>query len=207
MTRIFLALLLLGAATAGASAQTIVCFGDSLTAGKGSAPGEAFPDFLQKDLAAAGYHEKVVNQGIAGNTTKDGLERIDEVLAVHPSVVLLELGANDGLLQQPATVIEENLSTIIEKLQGAHVRVLLAGINMPRGLPNGPSDADVDQFNPIFPALAARYHVALVPSLLKGVYGVPGLMSSDYIHPNSIGYERVAHTVVPYLEPMLEKDK
>ena len=200
MLRTILALLLLCAA-APLRAQTVVCFGDSLTSGFGAPDNQSYPDFLRKDLADAGYHVTLLNQGIGGNTTKDGLDRIDKVLAAHPSIVILELGANDGLRGFPPPGIEQNLSSMIQTLQRAHIRVLLAGIDLP---PNFGA-AYVKQFDAIFPDLAQRYKLPLVPWLLNGVYGVYGLMSPDYVHPNGPGYEHVAQNVLPYLEPMLKK--
>ncbi len=199
MIRTAAALLLLSLASLVAHAQTIVCFGDSLTAGQGAAPGNSYPDFLRKDLAAAGFHGTVVNQGVSGDTTKDGLSRMAQVLRAHPSIVILELGANDGIRGQMLPGIEHNLSIMIQAFQRAHIQVLLAGIDLP---PNLGADY-VKQFDAIYPELAKRYKLPLIPFLLQGVYGVFGLMSQDYIHPNDAGYEKVALTVQDYLQPML----
>ncbi len=204
MLRTILALLLLCAAgplRAQTSAQVVVCFGDSLTAGVGAPAGESYPDFLRKDLQDAGYHVTILNQGVGGETTKDGLSRVNEVLDAHPAIVVLELGANDGLRGLPPAGTAANLSTMIQEFQRAHVRVLLAGIQMPPNL----GLQYVQQYDAIFPDLAARYKVALIPWLLQGVYGVEGLMSPDYIHPNGRGYVRVAETVFEALKPMLKK--
>ncbi len=181
--------------------EVVVCFGDSLTQGTGAPAGSSFPDFLRKDLANDGYHLDLLNQGVAGDTTKDGRARVDAVLRAHPQVVVLELGANDGLRGQPVPGIVQNLSAMIETFQRAHIRVLLAGIDLPPNL--GPEY--VKQFNAIYPALAEKYKLALIPFLLQDVYGVEGRMSSDYIHPNEQGYVVVAKNVLPYLEPMLHK--
>lgn len=204
MLRTVFALLLLLAAVplnAQTLAQTIVCFGDSLTAGVGATPGMSYPDFLRKDLEAAGYHTTVVSQGVDGSTTKDGLSRVADVLAAHPSIVVLELGANDGLRGLPPTGMSANLSSMIQTFQRAHIRVILAGIQMPPNL----GLQYVRQYDAVYPELAARYKIALIPWLLQGVYGVEGLMSPDYIHPNGQGYEHVAQTVLATLEPMLKK--
>ena len=208
MLRSILALLLLctaGPLRAQASAQTgtpvIVCFGDSLTAGVGAPAGESYPDFLRKDLQDAGYHATVLNQGVGGETTKDGLSRVNDVLAAHPAIVVLELGANDGLRGLPPEGTAANLSTMIQQFQRAHIRVLLAGIQMPPNL----GLQYVQQYDAIFPDLAKRYKVELIPWLLQGVYGVVGLMSPDYIHPNGEGYVHVAQTVLEALKPMLKK--
>ncbi len=181
--------------------QVIVCFGDSLTFGTGAPAGSSYPDFLRKDLSVDGYRAEVLNQGVAGDTTKDGMARIDAVLRAHPQTVVLELGANDGLRGQPVPGIVQNLSTIIETLERAHIRILLAGIDLPPNL--GPEY--VKQFDAVYPALAEKYKLPLMPFLLQDVYGVEGRMSQDYLHPNAAGYVVVAKNVVPYLEPLLRK--
>ncbi len=204
MLRTALALVLLlaaGSLRAQPPAQTIVCFGDSLTAGVGARSGSSYPDFLRKDLLDAGYHATVISQGVEGATTKDGLSRIPDVLAAHPSIVVLELGANDGLRGLPPDGTAANLDIMIRQFQRAHIRVLLAGIKMPPNL----GLQYVQQYDAIFPDLADRYKIALIPWLLDGVYGVVGLMSPDYIHPNGQGYEHVAETVLASLKPMLKK--
>ncbi len=200
MLRALAALLLLSIVHT-AHAQTIVCFGDSLTAGYGAPPGGAYPDYLRKDLDQAGYHVTLLNQGVTGATTKDGLAQIPAVLQAHPAIVILELGANDGLRGQPVELTERNLSSMIDSFRRAHIRVLLAGIDLPPNL--GPDY--VKQFDALYPALAAKYKLPLIPFLLQGVYGVDGLMSPDSLHPNAAGYRQVAQTVLPYLKPMLGK--
>ena len=201
MLRVTLPLLFVLCFVTGVSAQTVVCFGDSLTAGYGAPSGESYPDFLRKDLAAAGYHVTLINDGVSGDTTKDGLARLSEVLRAHPSIVVLELGANDGLRGQPAPGIERNLRTIIRTLQQHRIRILMAGIYVPPNL--GPDYTH--QFDAIFPGLAKQYRLPLIPFLLTGVFGIDGLMSPDDLHPNGAGYRHVAQTVLPYLEPMLKK--
>ncbi|RRA47151.1 arylesterase [Acidipila sp. EB88] len=205
-----LAALLAGCSTLPASAQhkpsaprtqTVVCFGDSLTAGYGAAPGTSYPDFLRKALEAASYHATILNQGISGNTTKDGVSRVANIIAEHPSLVLLEFGANDGLRGQPVDGIQRNLVTMIEALQHAHIKVLLLGMQLPPNL--GPDY--VKPFDAMYPALAARYKLRLVPFLLKDVYGHDELMSADSMHPNGAGYAQVARNVLPFVEPLLEK--
>ena len=179
----------------------IVCFGDSLTSGYGAAGGQSYPDFLESDLIEQGIHPRMVNAGVTGATSKDGLDRVASVLARHPDVVVLEFGANDGLRGAPVSTISANLSNIIEALQRARVRVMLAGIYMP---PNyGPEY--VQQFNAIYPALARRYKVPLLPFILQDVYGVPGMMSGDGIHPNGEGYQIVARNVLGVLLPLVKK--
>ena len=203
MLRLCSLLLLLCPAFA-ARAQTVVCFGDSLTSGYGGDPGRAYPDFLRTDLLTDGYHATIVNQGLGGDTSEGGLTRLPAVLAAHPAIVVLELGANDGLRRLPPPTVERNLGLVIAKMQQAHIRVVLAGIVLPR-LPNGTSEAYIAEYNRVFPALAARYQIPLIPWLLDGVYGNFPLMSNDYLHPNSRGYEHVAQTVLPYVEALLKQ--
>ena len=205
MIRLLVALLLCSGVAA--QAQTVLCFGDSLTAGVGAPPSSAYPDFLRKDLAAAGSHAVVMEEGTGGLTAKDALALLPKVLAAHPEVVVLELGVNDAFGNVPMPDIEHNLRTIIDALQKAHVRILLAGINLSPTLPFTPppqlTTPYMRQFYALYPALAAQYHLPLIPFLLEGVYGVEGLMSPDYIHPNAAGYEKVAQTVLGPVQKLL----
>lgn len=193
-------LLLLGSFQA--HAQTIVCFGDSLTAGFGAQPGLSYPAFLQKDLTKAGYTGSVRNDGTTGAGTDAAIALLPTVLKVHPDIVILEFGAVDGLRKQPPPLIAHNLNFLIQSLRGQNIRVLLAAVEMP-SLLTGASYAE--RFNRIYSALAHKYKLQWVPSLLKGVYGVPGLTSMDHMHPNGLGYLHVAENVLPVLEPMLRK--
>ncbi len=181
--------------------QVVVCFGDSLTAGYGAPQGQSYPDYLESDLIEHGLHPKIINAGVSGATTKDGLSQLRTVVAMHPDIAIVEFGANDGLRGAPVPLIVANLGTIIDTLQQAHIRVLLAGIYMP---PNYGPDY-VQQFDAIYPALARKYKVPLLPFLLKDVYGVPGMMSGDNAHPNGEGYQVVARNVLSVLLPMLKK--
>lgn len=194
-------LLVLAAIIPAAHAQTIVCFGDSLTSGVGAPAGSSYPDYLRKDLAGDGYHATVLNQGVQGQTTDDAMSRVQAVLDAHPEIVVLELGPNDAIYRKPVATTEHNLDTMIETFQQAHIRVILAGIVLPPLF----DAAYLKDFNPIYSAIAAKYKLLYVPSLLDGVYGVMGMMSSDYLHPNATGYEHVARTVLPYVEPLLRK--
>jgi acyl-CoA thioesterase-1 len=119
------------AQTAEDGRPLVVCFGDSLTAGYGTGPGESYPDYLQQDLDAQGYHYRVVNEGISGNTTKDGINRIDSILALKPAVVVVEFGGNDGLRGLPIEESRANLDTIIGKLKASGSKVVIAGITLP----------------------------------------------------------------------------
>ena len=109
----------------------IVAFGDSLTAGYGAAPGESYPDYLQRDLDQAGYHYRVANLGISGNTTKDGVDRLKDVLALKPKVVIVAFGGNDGLRGLPIDATRKNLDQIVSTLTASGTKVVLGGITLP----------------------------------------------------------------------------
>jgi len=194
-------LLMAAAALHGADTRpVIVCFGDSLTAGFGLDSGQSYPDLLQRELDRRGYKYRVENLGSNGDTTQDGLARISIALALKPQIVVLELGANDGLRGQPVPGIERSLGQIIEAFQQAKASVLLAGITLP---PNyGPEY--IHRFAAIYPDLAAKYKVRLIDFLLAGVGGNPRLMQQDGLHPNAEGTRAVAATVFKALQPMLK---
>lgn len=177
----------------------LVCFGDSLTAGFGVEPGNSYPDLLQKELDQRGYKFRVINEGVSGDTTQDGIGRLSYVLAEKPQIVVLELGANDGLRGQPVMIAERNLGQIIEALRKAGATILLAGITLP---PNYGPDY-INRFNAIYPSLATRYKLDLLPFLLAGVAGHPDLMQRDGLHPNAEGTRIVARNVIRALEPLL----
>lgn len=188
-------------ASSDSQLPTIVAFGDSLTAGLGVAHGETYPADLRRDLEARGYRYRVVNLGISGNTTKDGVLRIPEVLKFHPSVVIVAFGGNDGLRGLPIQDTEMNIFAILSAMQDAHAKVILGGITLP---PNYGSDY-IAKFNAIYVEASKRYHVPLLPFMLKGVYGVPGSMQDDGIHPTAQGCRQVAKNFLPLLLPMLQK--
>jgi len=179
----------------------IDCFGDSITAGYGVAPGKAYPDDLQSDLDGLGYHYRVVNSGISGNTTKDGVSRLKDVLRLHPAVVLVEFGGNDGLRGIPIADTRRNLDTIVSTLLQAGSKVVLLGITLP---PNYGPDY-IRQFNATFPLVAARYHIPVIADIYQTVYEVPNAIQSDGIHPTATGAEILAHNFVPVLRPLLHR--
>jgi acyl-CoA thioesterase-1 len=183
------------------SRPRLVCFGDSLTAGYGTDPGESYPDNLQKLLDSQGYRYHVVNAGVSGETTKDGLERVARVASRHPQIVVLEFGGNDGLRGLPLEQTQANLSQMIETLQKAGSTVVLAGISLPPEY--GPEyRAKIDA---IYPALAKQYHLRLLPFLLKDVYGVAGDMQDDGHHATAKGNVQVAMNVEGLVKPLLKK--
>ncbi|MGP8260429.1 MAG: arylesterase [Acidobacteriaceae bacterium] len=179
----------------------LVCFGDSLTAGRGVDPGQSYPDYLQSDLDRLHIRYRVDNQGISGNTTKDGVERLPDILALHPSVVVVEFGGNDGLRGLPITDTRANLDRIVATLQHSGARVVLAGITLPPDY--GPDY--IQQFNQTYTLLAKKYRVPMLPFLLQNVYGVPGMMQSDRTHATARGNRIVARNVLDLVLPMLKK--
>jgi acyl-CoA thioesterase I len=179
----------------------IVAFGDSLTAGFGADTGDSYPDYLEKDLNAMGYRYQVINQGISGNTTKDGVDRLQDALRLKPVMVIVAFGGNDGLRGLPIASTRENLDRIVSTLLDSGAKVVLGGITLP---PNYGPDY-IRQFNQTYTLLAAKYHVPMLPFLLKNVYGVPGGMQADGIHATDQGNAQVAKNLLPLIVPALKK--
>jgi acyl-CoA thioesterase I len=179
----------------------LVCFGDSLTAGYGTDPGDSYPDYLQADLDQLHYNYRVVNEGISGNTTKDGVDRLPDVLALHPAIVIVEFGGNDGLRGLPPADTRSNLDKIVGELKDSGTKVVLAGITLPPDY--GPDY--IKSFNDTYTLLAKKYHVPMLPFLLKNVYGVPGMMQADRTHATAKGNQIVARNVMPLVLPSLKK--
>ena len=186
-------------ALAQAAPPVLVAFGDSLTAGFGAEPGKSYPDFLGKDLEKAGLTWRVVNEGVSGDTTTDGLNRLGEVLALKPRIVILEFGANDGLRGLPIETTRANLERMIVKLRSAGARVILAGMTLP---PNYGPDY-IRSFEQIYRELAAQYKLTRIPFLLEDVALHRDLMQRDGLHPTAQGNAIVAETVMRYLKPLL----
>lgn len=176
----------------------ITTFGDSLTAG---VAGRSYPEQLQDLLDGNGYHYRVDNQGVSGDTTTDGLARIDNVLADKPVLVLLEFGGNDGLRGVPVDETRTNLQEMINRVKAAHIPIVLLGITLP---PNyGPEY--VKEFTAMYPELAKKNKLPLMPFLLLNVYRHPEMMQTDGIHPNGAGNHVVATDVFHLIQPMLKK--
>ncbi len=183
------------------SRPVLVCFGDSLTAGAGTDAGQSYPDYLQADLDELHYHYRVDNEGVSGNTTKDGVERLSEILALHPAVVVVEFGGNDGLRGLRVEDTRTNLDEIVATLKKAGIKVALAGITLP---PDYGEDY-IQKFNDTYNVIAKKYSVPMLPFLLKDVYGVPGMMQRDETHATSKGNAIVARNVVPLVTPLLKR--
>jgi acyl-CoA thioesterase I len=177
----------------------IAAFGDSLSAGFGVEPGKSFPDDLQRLLDAAGYRYHVVNLGVSGDTTTDGVERLPAVLTVHPAIVILEFGGNDGLRGLPVVSAQKNLATMVEALRKGGAEIVLAGMTLPRNY--GPEY--IKSFEQVYIDLARMYNLVRIPFLLEGVGGHPDLVQPDGIHPTAEGAEIVSHNVMKYLQPLL----
>ena len=191
----------LGAPLFGVDKPLLVCFGDSITAGYGLSAGESYPDALQRDLNQLGYPYKVENQGTSGATTKDAVAKVRSVVAMHPNLVVVEFGGNDGLRGLPLDQTRKNLDSVLTTLEAAHIRVLLAGITLP---PNyGPEY--VHQFDQVFVDLAAKHRTAIVPMIYKDLVRVQGTIQPDGIHPTAKGSEILAKTLLAALKPMLHK--
>jgi acyl-CoA thioesterase-1 len=184
-----------------AERPVLVCFGDSITAGLGLQSGQSFPDALQRDLDTRGYHYKVNNQGTSGATTKDAVASLHSILLLHPQVVIVEFGGNDGLRGVPPDQTRRNLDQVLTTLEAAHIKVLLAGITLP---PNYGSDY-IQSFDQTFRDLAAKHHPAFVPMIYKDLIHVPGTIQPDGIHPTAKGSEIIANTLLPALTPLLHK--
>jgi acyl-CoA thioesterase-1 len=179
----------------------IVAFGDSLTAGLGVPAEQNYPSQLQAELDARGYKYRVVNAGISGDLSLGGLNRVDKVLEHNPQIVILELGANDGLQGKPVEAMKRNLGQIVQRLKQANVTVVLAGMHAP---PNyGPEYTQ--KFHQAFVDLAAEHQLPFIPFLLDGVGGLPDLNLADGIHPTAQGYTIVVKNVMKVLEPLLKK--
>lgn len=179
----------------------IVVLGDSLSAGLGLAQSQAWPALLQTRLDAEGYRYRVVNAGVSGDTSAAGLSRLDWQLAQKPAIVVLELGANDGLRGLPVAHTRDNLGKILTRCKAAGAQVVLAGMQVP---PNMGADY-AEAFRAMFPALAAEHGATLIPFLLEGVAADPRLNQADGIHPTAEGQVILAGTVWTALQPLLRR--
>jgi acyl-CoA thioesterase-1 len=185
-----------GAQTAPAGPATkIVVLGDSLAAGLGVKPEQSFPARLEVALKAQGRNVAIVNQGVSGDTTAGGLDRVDWLLGDKPDIVMIELGANDALRGTDPAVAERNLSTTIEKLKAAGVMVWLAGMAAPRNF--GPEY--VAAFDGLYKRLSDKYQVPLYPFILDGVAQDPALTQADGLHPNVRGAQIIADRLLPFV--------
>lgn len=179
----------------------IVAFGDSLTAGLGLAQDDTYPTQLQHRLIMEGYRYRVINAGVSGETTAGGLRRVSWILQSHPQIVILELGANDGLRGLKIEDTKANLEEIIRQLEQAQVTVVLAGMKMP---PNYGADY-TGRFEAMYRDLAKRYRLPLIPFFLEGVAASAALNQADGIHPTAEGYRLIVDSVMRTIRPRLQK--
>jgi acyl-CoA thioesterase-1 len=180
----------------------VVVFGDSLSAGFGVDKSQAFPALLEERARAEGWSVEVINAGVSGDTSAGGLRRIDWTLRGSVDVLILELGANDGLRGIATEATEANLQAIIDRTRAkfGQAHILVAGMKLPPNL----GREYVRAFEAIFPRLAETNDLDLIPFLLEGVATRPELNLADGIHPNKTGHQRIAETVWPYLERALK---
>jgi len=184
--------------------KTILFLGDSLTAGLGVQPEQAFPALIAEKIRALQLPFEVVNAGLSGETSAGGLRRIDWLLQRKIDVLVLALGANDGLRGLPVRELKANLQTIIDKTKARNpaVKIVIAGMQIPPDI-----GADyAAEFRAAFAGLAQKNDAALIPFLLDGVGGHPELNQADTIHPTAAGHKIIAETVWQTLEPLLRKD-
>jgi len=198
---LLLGLMVLFGSAAHAESPVILVLGDSLSAGYGIPVEKGWVNLLQRRLVERGFPYRVVNASISGDTTSGGLSRLPAALELHrPAIVVLELGANDGLRGQPPMAMSRNLSQMIERSQQAGARVLLAEMRIP---PNyGPLYAQ--KFQATFGELAQHYAIPLIPFLLDGVAGNPALIQDDGLHPRAEAQPRILDNVWAVLEPALK---
>ncbi len=199
----FCLLLILSVWPAGASDKpVIVAFGDSLSAGYGLDEADSFPVRLEVALRAGGVDARVVNSGVSGDTTAGGLARLDWSLPDRVDLVILELGANDGLRGVDPAETEANLDAILEKLSSRGIPVLFAGMLAPPNLGREYADA----FDAVFPRLAARHDVVFYPFFLEGVAAERSLNQPDGIHPNAAGVDRIVTQLRPFVLRALARE-
>ena len=189
------------ASAADGPIRTIMAFGDSLTSGYGLPPADAFPVKLEAALRARGHAVRVINAGVAGDTTAGGRARLAWMLADKPDAVILELGANDGLRGLDPAETLANLRAIMEQLKAADLPVLLAGMRAP---PNLGRDFGA-KFDTIFATVALEYDALFYPFFLEGVAARPTLNQNDGIHPNSAGVAIVVERIIPSVEALLSR--
>lgn len=179
--------------------KKIVFLGDSLTAGYGVAKEEAFPARLEEKFKKSGKTVQVINAGISGSTSASGVSRLKWLLKNKPDILVLALGANDGLRGFKLEATKQNLEQMIELARENKLKVVLAGMQLPLNY----GDDYRNQFQQMYKELAKKYKVELIPFLLEGVGGETNLNLSDGIHPNAKGHEKIAETVYQHLKGLL----
>ena len=201
MLLVFNALLWLMPTAASAKVPQILAFGDSLTAGLGLPANETFPARLEAQLKEQGLDVKIANGGVSGDTTTDGLARLDWALADKPDFVILALGANDALRGIDPKIVRANLDKMIDKIQGTGAKVLLLGMLAPTNW----GAQYVRDFDQIYPDLANAHDVPLYPFFLDGVAMNPALNQRDGMHPNERGVAIMVEHIAPLVAKMVAK--
>lgn len=196
-----LACLITIASPAAARTLKLVAFGDSLTAGYGVAPSQAFPVQLQAALKAKGYDVAIVNAGVSGETASQGLARLDWSVPEGTDGVIVALGANDMLRALPPATTRQAMTEIVSRLKARGIKVLVAGMLAAPNL--GPEYQA--EFNAVFPELAARQGVLLYPFFMEGVAGHPELIQKDGLHPNPAGVRVMVSGILPDVEALLNQ--
>lgn len=185
-----------------ATAYTILALGDSLTAGFGVSEENSYPSQLARRLKADGLDGyRVINAGVSGETSSGTLSRLNWILSMHPDIVILETGANDGLRGITPVLTKKNIKKIIQRLQGKNIQVVLAGMKMVMNLGTDYTNA----FNRIYPQIAKEEGVIFMPFFLEGVASNPGLNISDGIHPTAAGYKIVVDNLLPYVRQAIKQ--
>jgi acyl-CoA thioesterase-1 len=186
-------------ATGNKAPTVIVALGDSLVAGYQLQPEDAFPAQLKRALEKEHYAVKMINAGVSGDTSSDGRARLPWVLKHKPEMVIVELGANDMLRGLPPQLVRDNLEAVLKELDAAHIKILLCGMKAPANL----GAAYQQQFDAIYPALAAQYHAVLYPFFLAKTYNNPELKLEDGLHPNARGIAAITQDILPYVKKLL----
>jgi len=188
----------------GASFGTIVAVGDSLTAGYGVEESQAYPALLQQRLLLEGHFYRVVNAGVSGETSSGTQSRIAWVIAsLDPDIIILETGANDGLRGVDPMVLEKNLDQIVTTIKAAGIAVILAGMKLP---PNLGSNYTM-RFSKVYPRIADKYAISLIPFFLKRVAGDVRYNLPDRTHPNPEGYRRIVDDIYPYVVDVIKQNR
>jgi acyl-CoA thioesterase-1 len=181
------------------SGGIIVAFGDSLTSGYGVRPDKAYPAQLEKRLRASGYPWQVINAGVTGETSSEALRRVRSVLGLMPDIVVLETGLNDAMIGLDLRNTRRNIEEVVRILQEKRVTVILAGMQVPNENKRNPA------FEELYPDIARKYNLTLIPFFLANVAGNPALNLYDGIHPTAEGYRQVTRTVYPYVKKAIGK--
>ena len=185
--------------------ETILFLGDSLTAGYGLDEARAFPALVQAKIDSLGWAFEVINGGLSGETSAGGLRRVAWLLRRKIDILVLALGGNDGLRGIPVAEMQQNLQGIIDRARATYpdIQIILAGMEAPPNL----GDAYTAAFRAVYPTLAEKNHIPLIPFLLEGVGGIADLNLPDRIHPNAQGHRIIAETVWHALKPILEGEE